>query len=399
MLRRPQARVAEKLRAAANAVLIAAAKCLWLRSRPHQAARVCIYRIGNVGDTMCAVPAMRAIRRAYPAAHLTLVTSPGNTGSVGARELLEGASWLDSIVVYHAEGIASPAGRWKLIGEMRARNFDVWIELPVVAATFATLLRNMFVARLAGARWGFGWRYDRLRLFAQAQSEHLAFPNEVERLLEVLLAAGITSSPRDLEFELNDSDRRGVSDLFERMQLGACEIISFAPGAKADPNRWPASHFIEVGRSLAARKLAIIVLGGDGDAALCERVANSIGPSAINLAGKTTLRASCEVLARSLMLVCNDSGVQHLAAAVGTPCVSLFSRRDFPGKWWPYGARHEVLWSRVPCHTCFLDHCPRDNECIKLISVGEVIAAIDRVLARLSNARKFETSAPEPNVA
>lgn len=399
MLRRPQVRIAQALRTAANAVLIGAAKCLWLRSRPHEAARVCIYRIGNIGDTMCAVPAMRAIRRAYPTAHLTLVTSPGNTGSVGARELLEGASWLDSIVVYHAEDIASPTGRLKLIGEMRARNFDVWIELPVVAATLATLLRNMFVARLAGARWGFGWRYDRLRLFAHAQSKHIEFPNEVERLLEVLLATGITFSSRDLEFELNDSDRRGVSDLFERMQLGACEIIAFAPGAKADPNRWPANRFIEVGRNLAGRKFRVVVLGGGDDAALCERVANSIGPDAMNLAGKTTLRASCEVLARSLMLVCNDSGLQHLAAAVGTPCVSLFSRRDFLGKWWPHGTRHEVLWNRVPCHTCFLDQCPRDNECIKLISVNEVIAAVDRVLARLSKVRKFETSAPKPNFA
>jgi ADP-heptose:LPS heptosyltransferase len=399
MLRKSQARAAEHLRAAANGVLGGAAKCLWPRARPRDAARVCIYRIGNVGDTMCAVPAMRAIRRAYPTAHLTLVTSPGAAGSVGARELLEGASWLDSIVVYHAEDIGSPTGRWKIIGEMRARNLDVWIELPVVAATFPTLLRNMLVARMAGARWGFGWRYERLRLFAQAQSEHLQFPNEVDRLLEGLRATGIDSAPSDHQFDLNDSDRRGVSEMFERLRPGASEIVAFAPGAKAEPNRWPASRFIEVGRILAARQFTIAVLGGNDDAAICERIANSIGPAAINLAGGTTLRASCEILARSLMLVCNDSGVQHLAAAVGTPCLSLFSRRDFLGKWWPHGTGHQVLWKQVPCHTCFLDDCPRDNECIKLIGVDEVITAIDQTLERLAKARAFDPPAPRSSFA
>ena len=78
-------------------------------------------------------------------------------------------------------------------------------------------------------------------------------------------------------------------------------------------------------------RLRIVVLGGGSDAPMCERIAKAIGRNAASLAGKTTVRDSCEVLARCTMLVCNDSGVQHLAAAVGTPCVSLFTRREFPG--------------------------------------------------------------------
>jgi heptosyltransferase-3 len=116
--------------------------------------------------------------------------------------------------------------------------------------------------------------------------------------------------------------------------------------------------------------------------AMCERIAKAIGRNAVSLAGKTTVRESCEVLARCAMLICNDSGVQHLAAAVGTPCVSLFTRREFPGMWWPHGAQHEVLLKDVECHTCFLDACPYDNKCIKAIGVDEVIAAAGRVLAR-----------------
>jgi ADP-heptose:LPS heptosyltransferase len=159
-------------------------------------------------------------------------------------------------------------------------------------------------------------------------------------------------------------------------------MIAFAPGAKLEPNRWPVERFVEVGKSLSARGYAILVLGGGSDAAMCERIVKAIGRNAATLAGKTTVRDSCEVLARCTMLVCNDSGVQHLASAVGTSCVSLFTRREFPGMWWPHGAQHQVLMKNVECHTCFLDACPYDNKCIKDVGVDEVIAAASRVLER-----------------
>jgi lipopolysaccharide heptosyltransferase II len=381
-LARQQALAARAIRSSANAILQGAARSAWPRRRPLEAERVCIYRIGNIGDTTCAIPAMHAIRRAYPAAHLTLVTSPGKAGSVGARELLDGVSWLDEIVVYHAEDIATARGRLELVRNLRARKFDVWIELPVVAAPLATLIRNLIVARSAGVRWGFGWHYEP-RFAARSQTLFRDFPDEVDRLIAIVRAAGFASDDAEFPLELNDSNRRSVTALLDQAGIAGAEpMIAFAPGAKLEPNRWPVDRFIEVGESLAARGYAIVVLGGASEAAICERIAKSIGRNTASLAGKTTVRDSCEVLARCAILVCNDSGVQHLAAAVGTPCVSLFTRREFPGMWWPHGPQHEVLLKDVECHTCFLDSCPHDNKCIKAIGVDEVIAAVGRVLAR-----------------
>lgn len=383
-LARQQALAARALRASANAILHGAARCAWPRRRPNplEAERVCIYRIGNIGDTACAIPAMYAIRRAYPAAHLTMVTSPGKTGSVGARELLEGVSWIDEIIVYHAEEIATARGRLELVRKLRARKFDVWIELPVVAAPLATLFRNFIVARSAGVRWGFGWRYEP-RFAAPAQTLFNDFPDEVDRLLEIVRAAGFVGDDAEFPLELSVSNRRTVTDLLDHAGVTASDLmIAFAPGAKLEPNRWPVDRFIEVGNSLAARGYRIVVLGGGSDAPMCERIAKAIGRNAASLAGKTTIRDSCEVLARCAMLICNDSGVQHLAAAVGTPCMSLFTRREFPGMWWPHGPQHEVLLKDVECHTCFLEACPHDNKCIKAIGVDEVIAAAERVLTR-----------------
>src|SRR5271170_5519608 len=209
-----QASAVHAIRASANAGLNGAARLLWPRRRPLDAQRVCIYRIGNIGDTACAIPAMHAIRRAYPGAHLTLVTSPGKAGSAGARELLEGVSWIDEIVVYHAEDIATARGRIELVRNLRARDFDVWIELPVVAAPLATLFRNLMVARSAGVRWGFGWRYEP-RFAARSQTLSNDFPDEVERLLAIVRAAGFAADDAEFPLELNDSNRRSVTALLD----------------------------------------------------------------------------------------------------------------------------------------------------------------------------------------
>ena len=155
-LARQQAALARAVRSCANALLHGAAGCAWPRQRPLDAKRVCIYRIGNIGDTACAIPAMHAIRRAYPDAHLTLVTSPGKAGSIGARELLEGVSWLDEIVVYHAEDIATARGRLGLLHNLRARKFDEAGKILVQAVIIGLELRLDKSQLVAQRRFGLG---------------------------------------------------------------------------------------------------------------------------------------------------------------------------------------------------------------------------------------------------
>jgi ADP-heptose:LPS heptosyltransferase len=161
--------------------------------------------------------------------------------------------------------------------------------------------------------------------------------------------------------------------LREHPQILERPLVAIAPGAKREPNRWPAERFAEVAAALCARGSAVVTLGGPGDATLCAQVASAAGVTGLNLAGRTSILESCEVLKRCRLLICNDSGVQHLAAAVGTPCVSIFSFRDFKGRWFPHGSRNVVLQKWVPCAVCLLESCPRDNLCLRLITSSEVI--------------------------
>jgi ADP-heptose:LPS heptosyltransferase len=149
-----------------------------------------------------------------------------------------------------------------------------------------------------------------------------------------------------------------------------------APGAKRSANHWPESRWIEVARTLCAKGHRVVLLGTGAEAELCRRIADSAGPSAASLAGNTKLNELPAVLRRAIFAVCVDSGIQHVASAVGTPCVSLFSAREHKGKWHPQG-HHTVIEKRIACHTCLLDRCPRDNLCMREISASEVIAACE----------------------
>ncbi|HLX37578.1 MAG TPA: glycosyltransferase family 9 protein, partial [Candidatus Binataceae bacterium] len=89
---------------------------------------------------------------------------------------------------------------------------------------------------------------------------------------------------------------------------------------------------------------------------------------------------TCALLSRCDLLICVDSGPQHLAAAVGTRCVAIFSQRNPRRRWYPHGRGHIVLEGEVECHTCLLDTCPFDNRCMKQISTAQVLDAADSIL-------------------
>jgi ADP-heptose:LPS heptosyltransferase len=99
------------------------------------------------------------------------------------------------------------------------------------------------------------------------------------------------------------------------------------------------------------------------------------------------LRESGALLRQCDLLICVDSGPQHLAAAVGTRCVAIFSQRNQRRRWYPHGTQHLVLEGSVECHTCLLDSCPYDNRCIKQITVEQVLAAARTSLAANSPQR------------
>ena len=145
--------------------------------------------------------------------------------------------------------------------------------------------------------------------------------------------------------------------------------------------RWPLGRFVEVGRALIDRfDICPITFGGVEDVDDSERLLAAWGRG-FNAAGRLSLRAAAVALKHCLFYLGNDTGTMHLAASVGTRCVAIFSARDWPGRWHPYGSGHRVLRAMIDCEGCGLVECvSRKNECLARITAGHVLQACETVL-------------------
>src|SRR5262249_18989788 len=144
---------------------------LLLLHRKTEARNVLIYKIGNIGDITCAIPAFIAIRKRFPHSRITLLTSPGKRGSLGANELLTDVPYLDDMALYYTEDITTWQQKKELIKKLRSKKFDLFIQLPDDIAKFRTLVRNMLFAKSLGARCGFGFTIRTIRLFKKTQTD------------------------------------------------------------------------------------------------------------------------------------------------------------------------------------------------------------------------------------
>jgi hypothetical protein len=165
--------------------------------------------------------------------------------------------------------------------------------------------------------------------------------------------------------------------------------IGVGPGSKMPAKRWPLQRFAEVVAGLIARRdVWPVVFGGPEDRADGEALLAQWGRG-FNAAGALSVRASSMALGDCALYLGNDTGTMHLAAAAGTPCVALFSARDWPGAWYPYGVSSRVFRTALDCEGCYLEACvERANACLTAIPVGEVLTACTELLR--------EVGAPKP---
>jgi heptosyltransferase-2 len=155
--------------------------------------------------------------------------------------------------------------------------------------------------------------------------------------------------------------------------------LGLSPGAEYGPaKRWPAERFARVAAEVTRRTAARwIILGGRGDRAMAEVIAREV-PDAVNLAGRTTLRELMAVLALCPVVLTNDTGPMHVAAAVGSTVIALFGSTspELTGPGLPGDSRHRIIRSDAPCAPCFLRECPIDFRCMLGVSGERVMAEV-----------------------
>jgi heptosyltransferase-3 len=355
---------------------------------------VLVFRTGQLGDTIVSLPAIHAIRARYPRHRLILLTpvQPQGTG-VSPSEIFGSANIFSHILTY-----TPPSGRpanWihQLALSIKIRRLKPEAFFYLRDYPSSHLRRDKFFFQvLSGIRNLYGFDDSKYVFGRRDTTGSLQrYPREVDRLLEIVSTADAeVPVPGEVNFGLSISNKEStrIDRLFREEEISVDEVLmAFGPGSKMAAKRWPLDRFIQVGRSFLADhwRSRLLVFGGREDSPVGEEVRKALGDRVINLAGQLTILESAEALRRCCVYVGNDTGVMHLAAAIGTPCVAIFSCRDHPGRWDPYGRNHIVLRRETACAGCLLEVCTKhDMICLKEITVQQVLNALGQVLARFA---------------
>jgi heptosyltransferase II len=326
-----------------------------------------LVRLPNwLGDTVMALPALHGLRAARPA---VCVVAVGRWAS-----LLAGQGVADALVPYPVAG----GDRRRLAGSLRGMRAEAAVLLP-------NSFESAFAARLWGARMRLGYDTDLRRAFL-THAVPLPSPrlHQVDEYRGLLESSGVRVPETDPAWRLgeNAADVATVSAL-----LGECGILDgdravglHLGAAFGSSKQWPAAAFAEIASRLRERGLHPILLGGPADAGMAGAVSTCAGWAIPSLVGRDRLDLLPRLLARLACLVSSDTGVAHLAAAVGTPTVTLFGPTD-PGLTAPRGPAARKVEGPAPCAPCFLPRCPIDHVCMRNITAASVAEAVEEARA------------------
>jgi lipopolysaccharide heptosyltransferase II len=353
------------------------------RERWRRARRILAVRLDQLGDVIMTGPALRALKEATAGRHLTLLTSPG--GGEAARLM----PYVDDVLIYEAPWMkAGPAegcpalDRWT-IDVLRRRRFDAAV---VFTCYSQNPLPAALMCHLADIPLRLGHcRENPYRLLTdwveETEPEH-GVRHEVQRQLDMVAAVGAHVADERLSLHVPEQAMNETRLLLAELTRGhpsqACVVHA---GASAPSRRYPPDRF-----ALAAKRLVedlgliLLFTGVESERDLIEGIQTLMDAPSHSLIGKLDLASLAALLAQVPLVLSNNTGTVHVAAAVGTPVVDLYALTNPQHTPWRVASR--VLSHDVPCKYCYKSVCPAGHhDCLRLVSPDEVVAAAEELLA------------------
>lgn len=339
---------------------------------------IAIFRALQLGDMLCAVPALRDLRRANPDAHIALIGLPWAKSFVQRY-----AHLVDELIVFPgAVGFPEQAqtnehleGFWQA---MRERRFDLAIQMHGSGG-----IANDIVGKMgAHANAGFLQPDEKSR-----RGSFIVWPDalpEILRYTALMKALGIEAQDSSLEIPQSNNDRAECATLMDTYALHSDRLVLVHPGAQLPSRRWPADRFARVASLLADDGWQIAITGTAAERIFTTSIAIATNARAIDLAGRTSLGGLAALVSKARLVICNDTGISHVAAAMKTRSVVIALGSD-TRRWAPLDSeRHRVLAHYPPCRPCAFHDCPYGHPCAASISVEKVMNAAFEQLMRLS---------------
>mgnify|MGYP001291565908 FL=1 len=318
-----------------------------------------------IGDTIMAQPLFARLHAKFPGLQLDAL-APRWVAPVLQR-MPEIAEVIDSPF---GHGQLSLKARWRLARQLAARGYDAVYVLP-------NSLKSALVPFLAGIPQRIGFtgesRYGLINV--RHDLDKSALPLMVERFAQLAEAPGI-AVPKPIshpKIRSTATDQEQTLAVLGRAR--PTRFVAFCPGAEYGPaKRWPAAHFATLARSLGERGYRIGLFGSPKDRAVADEICALAPGLCDNLCGATSLEQAIDLLAMADLVVCNDSGLMHVAAALDRPIVALYGSSS-PGFTPPLSDQADILSLNLECSPCFKRECPLGHlDCLNKLSPEQVLA-------------------------
>jgi heptosyltransferase-3 len=350
---------------------------------------ILIFHIGSLGDTLVSVPALWAIRRHFADARITMLSDVQRQKHYAQpRDVLEGSGLIDDWIDYSAEMSwkkwRSAPGLMRLYKDLRLRRFEALIYV-IRDRKLLLRQRDLLFFRLAGIRQFYGHHELKHCASGKAGFPLPSVPHQSDQIMKRLSKSGIpepSARQGNMDIKISDSERK-AADAWRRNlpDDGGRQWVAIGPGSKMPAKKWPVERFeMVVSRLIETHDVWPVIFGGTEDRPTGLKLVETWGRGYV-AAGELGIRQGIVALERCALFLGNDTGTMHMAGAAGIPCTAIFSARDYPGLWYPYGNHHTVLRKAVDCEGCMLEICTDEGmKCLLSIQVADVYRATSNML-------------------
>ncbi len=337
---------------------------------------ILVLRYRFIGDTILTVPFLRNLRYAEPDAYIAWVVAPISS------DVIKGIPYVNELIYWDPQTIhADSTGRHKtlkakveFIKYLRGKKFD---KVYILKRS----LSSAIMAYLTGAKERIGFDTEARGFLLTKRVKYDHNQHEVHNFLNVLRADGIEVKDDYLEAWLSRDEMEFAVRFFED-NCGVNDVVAIHPFAANPKRAWHIDNFIETSDTLTDYGYKTIFFGGKREIDYINYINKHAKSKPVIAIGRFNLRQTMALLSRCKAIVCNDSGIMHLAAAVDIPIVAIFGPQS-PVKFGPYSKKAKILYKAFPCSPCkqkFFKECePSERmtpKCVESITVGEVMESI-----------------------
>jgi lipopolysaccharide heptosyltransferase II len=355
--------------------------------------RILCIRLDALGDVLMTTPALAALKGQAANRHLTLLTSASGGAVAPLLPMIDETIQFDSPWMKATTPRSDSSLDRQMIDRLAQGRYDAAVVFTVYSQTPFPAALLCYLAniplRLAHAREN---PYKLLTHWVPESEPEQFVRHEVQRQLDLVATIGATIEDTRLVVRLTSAARQKMRRRLTRLGLhGRAPRVVIHPGASVPSRRYPPEGFAAVAGALVREQgCQVLLTGSAGERELVAQIQQDAGVPTLSLAGETNVEELAALLAESSLLVSNNTGPVHLAAAVGTPVVDLYALTNLQHT--PWQVPHEVLFHDVPCRNCYKSVCPQEHHhCLRLVRPEAVVRAACRLLRR-----QFSDPAPGP---